>query len=118
MRNFSGNTLLCLDDAECLDLVWSPDGTYLACIRREPITRATQAYLIQLEVMNPLVPTYANQTTDHRLVKRLKNGPVEASLLSFSPQENWLVVGEGMPSQNLHATFYIYDLTGDLDMPA
>ena len=35
-----------IDDAECLDAVWSPTGKYLACIIRTDCPASQQAYLI------------------------------------------------------------------------
>ena len=42
-----------LDDAECLDIAWSPRGTFLACIRNEGNPLSTVAYLLLMEHRGP-----------------------------------------------------------------
>ena len=94
------NILLCMDDAECLDIVWSPFGTFLACIRQEDEPAVPYVLLIRIDRHG----TIDSNTLPHSSQRLPKSQ--HASLLSFSPYENWLIVGKSQSSAAARICLY------------
>ena len=99
-----------LDDAECLDIAWSAQGTFLACIRREGSPLTTVAYLLLMQHRGYQEPdSMQNDSEELPLALTKLQGSEQANMLSFSPSENWLIVGKTAHAGNI-VRFCIYNL--------
>ena len=99
-----------MDDAECLDVAWSSQGTFLGCIRREGNPVTTYAYLLLMDHQGPLVNYDSGMDYQELPLAETKlPGSQQANMLSFSPAENWLIVGKSIITGN-SVQFNLYNL--------
>ena len=101
--------LIQMDEAECIDIQWSPRATFFSCIRREGIPETSQAYLMRMHPNGPILDYRDFSKSMPLACQKLKDSS-EANLLSFSPNEKWLVVGRKPVENGPNALLSLYNL--------
>ncbi len=98
-----------MDEAECVDILWSPKATFLSCIRKEGNPETSQAYLLRMHPNGPISDFRDFPVCMPLACEKLKDSS-EANLLSFSPSEKWLAVGRKPIDNGTHTLLSLYNL--------